>query len=464
MGQCASKSDAKKKKSKTNKKPKRRRRKDSDSSSDEEDRKAKIEDKKAKQASKSSVPPPPGARPKNELALKCVPPARRPSSHPFFDNEDPHADDYQAYDPRMRVASQGRASSASSLALGSPLAGAGALGLMLALGGGGLSVGVVHSQHQSIDQFVAPFGHQRKVLFSSTLTESTTPAGVRETQHTIKDARTGVEKHTVSRALGGQSRTITTERNHYTGREQFRDHLENLEEEDVNAFNDRWKRAASATGLNGGGPLRLTGAPIGRAAPVQRAQSVPRLTQQPHNFRGRGDDDDDDDDSDHNRRGGGTGRSGRYDDDDDDDDDESDDGDRPKAPAERPVSAPATQAPKAPFRGGAPTRFDCHEESPSKVPVNRAKGSEPPPRMLAVPPAASAAPGGMAFTRQTQSARPASGGTRGGGGGGGGDDGGASAYTYQLRHAGAFADTSGSAAPRVKPPVLGARRPSSQVR
>eukprot|EP00892_Ulva_mutabilis_P001124 jgi/Ulvmu1/11011/UM007_0191.1 len=84
------------------------------------------------------------------------------------------------------------------------------------------------------------------VTYQETKTHRMGPGGVSESQHTVRDGRTGEEKMRLSRGLGDRKRTLEQARRH--GREVHRDvRLEGFQRpEDAEHFDTEWQRAAAA--------------------------------------------------------------------------------------------------------------------------------------------------------------------------------------------------------------------------
>merc|ERR1711871_1171284 len=83
------------------------------------------------------------------------------------------------------------------------------------------------------------------VTYSSSTTTRIGPGGVRETQSSVKDGRTGKESLTIDRSLGDRRRMISKSRNSRTGEEQTTDNLYNLQAgAEADAFDDEWLAAA----------------------------------------------------------------------------------------------------------------------------------------------------------------------------------------------------------------------------
>ncbi|OWF47744.1 myeloid leukemia factor 1-like [Mizuhopecten yessoensis] len=81
---------------------------------------------------------------------------------------------------------------------------------------------------------------QPKVYQSSSSTR-VAPGGVRETQRTLRDSESGVEKMSIGHHINERAHVVEQSRNHRTGQQDHNEDLINLDEDDKQAFNAEWQ-------------------------------------------------------------------------------------------------------------------------------------------------------------------------------------------------------------------------------
>lgn len=119
-----------------------------------------------------------------------------------------------------------------------------------AIGGRGTSF----SSSQVVTMSRGPDG--RPQVYKATSSTKTGPGGVRETQKTVQDSRSGVKKMAIGHHIGERSHVIERERNYRTGAEEERQDFVNLEEDEADEFNREFaqrSRSLGGSGADGGG-------------------------------------------------------------------------------------------------------------------------------------------------------------------------------------------------------------------
>jgi len=81
------------------------------------------------------------------------------------------------------------------------------------------------------------------VVVEKTRSSRIGPNGVAESQESLRDSRSGVERLTIERKLNDKARKLTKQRNH-EGIIETTESLENLDEDEASLFDDEWCRAA----------------------------------------------------------------------------------------------------------------------------------------------------------------------------------------------------------------------------
>lgn len=88
----------------------------------------------------------------------------------------------------------------------------------------------------------------RPQVYKATSSTKTGPGGIRETQKTVQDSRTGVKKMAIGHHIGDRAHVIEREQNVRTGHEEERQDFINLEEEEAQDFD----REFTTRSRNGG--------------------------------------------------------------------------------------------------------------------------------------------------------------------------------------------------------------------
>lgn len=130
----------------------------------------------------------------------------------------------------------------------------------LMVGGSGGGVGTSFSSSQVVTMSRGPDG--RPQVYKATSSTKTGPGGVRETQKTVQDSRSGVKKMAIGHHIGERSHVVERERNYRTGEEEERQDFINLDEDDADEFNREYaQRSRSLTGPGMPGGSGRNGAP-----------------------------------------------------------------------------------------------------------------------------------------------------------------------------------------------------------
>lgn len=84
----------------------------------------------------------------------------------------------------------------------------------------------------------------RPQVYEATSSTKTAPGGVRETQKTVQDSRTGVKKMAIGHHIGERAHVIEREQNVRTGVQEERQDFINLEEEQAEDFDREFHQRA----------------------------------------------------------------------------------------------------------------------------------------------------------------------------------------------------------------------------
>lgn len=117
-------------------------------------------------------------------------------------------------------------------------------------GGGHHGGGASFSSSQVVTMTRGPDG--RPQVYKATSSTKVGPGGVRETQKTVQDSRSGVRKMAIGHHIGERSHVVERERNYRTGDEEERQEFVNLEETEADEFNREFEqRTRHLAGVNG---------------------------------------------------------------------------------------------------------------------------------------------------------------------------------------------------------------------
>ena len=104
-------------------------------------------------------------------------------------------------------------------------------------------------------------GSGRPQVYEATSSSVVAPGGVRETQSSVRDSRTGRAEMSVGHHIQDRSHVIKKSKNTATGQIDHEEDFVNVEEEEVDDFERNWQR-----GMVRGGVRSLTGSRAGPAA------------------------------------------------------------------------------------------------------------------------------------------------------------------------------------------------------
>lgn len=136
----------------------------------------------------------------------------------------------------------------------------------MAQGGSYFSSSVMHISND---------GSGRPQVYQATQSARYGPDGVKETQETVRDSASGLQKMAIGHHINDRGHVMEKSKNWYTGEEEEKDEFINLDEEEGQAFEDEWKtRMGSAyaqrrgyhadralTSSQGSAPLAITAGP-----------------------------------------------------------------------------------------------------------------------------------------------------------------------------------------------------------
>lgn len=108
-----------------------------------------------------------------------------------------------------------------------------------------------YSSSQVVSMTRGPDG--RPQVYKATSSTKTGPGGLKETQKTMQDSRSGVKKMAIGHHIGERAHVIEREKNYNTGEEEERQDFINLEEEEADDFNREFtNRSRTMMGITGG--------------------------------------------------------------------------------------------------------------------------------------------------------------------------------------------------------------------
>lgn len=81
----------------------------------------------------------------------------------------------------------------------------------------------------------------RPQVYKATSSTRVAPGGIKETQRTVEDSRTGTKKMAIGHHIGDRAHIIEKEQNYHTGDREEREDFINLEEDDAEDFNREWE-------------------------------------------------------------------------------------------------------------------------------------------------------------------------------------------------------------------------------
>ncbi|KAK3919334.1 Myeloid leukemia factor 2 [Frankliniella fusca] len=86
-------------------------------------------------------------------------------------------------------------------------------------------------------------------VYQASATTRSGPGGIKETKKTVCDSRTGVKKMAIGHHIGDRAHIVEREKNVYTGEEEQREDLVNLDEEEAPLFNREWEQKTGTVGV-----------------------------------------------------------------------------------------------------------------------------------------------------------------------------------------------------------------------
>ncbi|XP_017768826.1 PREDICTED: myeloid leukemia factor isoform X2 [Nicrophorus vespilloides] len=95
-----------------------------------------------------------------------------------------------------------------------------------------------YSSSTVVSMTSGPDGRQQ--VYKATSSTRTAPGGVKETQRTVCDSRTGTKKMAIGHHIGERAHIIEREQNLHSGDQEERQDFINIEEEEAEDFNQEW--------------------------------------------------------------------------------------------------------------------------------------------------------------------------------------------------------------------------------
>ncbi|CAH0563611.1 unnamed protein product [Brassicogethes aeneus] len=113
--------------------------------------------------------------------------------------------------------------------------------------GGGLAHGGHGNSHFSSSSTVVsmtsgPDG--RPQVYKATSSTRVAPGGIKETQRTVTDSRSGTKKMAIGHHIGERAHIVEKEQNMHTGDREEREDFINLDEDEAEDFNKEWENKA----------------------------------------------------------------------------------------------------------------------------------------------------------------------------------------------------------------------------
>lgn len=128
-----------------------------------------------------------------------------------------------------------------------------------------------YSSSQIVSMTQGPDG--RPQVYKATSSTKTGPGGLKETQKTVQDSRSGVKKMAIGHHIGERAHVIEREKNYNTGHEEERQDFINLEEEEADDFNREFThRSRNMMSINNGNDGSHSGRHHGSVAAIMPAQ------------------------------------------------------------------------------------------------------------------------------------------------------------------------------------------------
>ncbi|XP_034247569.1 myeloid leukemia factor 2 isoform X2 [Thrips palmi] len=86
-------------------------------------------------------------------------------------------------------------------------------------------------------------------VYQASSTTRSAPGGIKETKKTVCDSRSGVKKMAIGHHIGDRAHIIEREKNVYTGKQEQRVDLVNLDEDEAPVFNREWEEKTGTVGV-----------------------------------------------------------------------------------------------------------------------------------------------------------------------------------------------------------------------
>lgn len=121
----------------------------------------------------------------------------------------------------------------------------------------------------------------RPQVYQATSSTKTGPGGIRETQKTVQDSRTGVKKMAIGHHIGERAHIIEREQNYHSGQHEERQDFINLEEDEAEDF-DREFTQKSRQGMRLPNAISEVG---GSSGSRRQLPAIMPATVEPHSSR-----------------------------------------------------------------------------------------------------------------------------------------------------------------------------------
>lgn len=104
--------------------------------------------------------------------------------------------------------------------------------------------GMSFSSSSFISMTRGPDGRQQ--VYKATSSSKSGPGGICETKKTVQDSRTGIKKMAIGHHIGERAHIVEKQKNDYTGEEEEKVDLINLDEDEAEEFDHEFDSRASA--------------------------------------------------------------------------------------------------------------------------------------------------------------------------------------------------------------------------
>ncbi|XP_042562706.1 myeloid leukemia factor 1-like [Clupea harengus] len=102
-----------------------------------------------------------------------------------------------------------------------------------------------HSFSSSSISTYSKVGNEPPKVFQAHSQTRRAPGGVCETQRTLKDSESGLEKMSMGHHIQDRGHVVEKKRNHKTGEREFNQDFQNMDESEAQDFDNEWQKEVS---------------------------------------------------------------------------------------------------------------------------------------------------------------------------------------------------------------------------